>query len=50
MQIVNNIAKRLIDVQHTNAILTTFNEINMYALINIKKKYQELFKKSYNLN
>ena len=35
------IAKRLKDSQNTAAILTTFNEIDMSALISLRKKYKE---------
>ena len=39
------IAQRLKDSQNTAAILTTFNEINMLAIINLREKYQDEFKK-----
>ncbi len=41
------IAERLLQSQQTNAILTTFNEVNMAAIIDIRKKYQEKFEKEH---
>ena len=41
------IAKRLVDAQQTAAILTTFNEIDMKALIDLRKKYKEPFTDKY---
>ena len=43
------IAKRLLDVQHNNAILSTFNEVDMNEVINIRNKYKNLFKDTYNI-
>ncbi|MCD6052289.1 MAG: sucB, partial [Verrucomicrobia bacterium] len=37
------VAKRLVDAQQTMAILTTFNEIDMSAVITLRKQYQESF-------
>ena len=37
------IAERLLFAQRTAAILTTFNEIDMQATINLRKKYKEPF-------
>ena len=34
------IANRLVDVQQTSAILTTFNEVDMTAVMDIRKKIQ----------
>lgn len=39
------VAERLVQVQQTAAILTTFNEINMHAVIELRQKYKELFEK-----
>ncbi len=44
-----NIAIRLKQAQNNAAILTTFNEINMTALINLRKEYKEAFLKKYNI-
>ena len=41
------IANRLVDVQHSNAILTTFNEVDMTAVMEIRKKYKDLFIKEH---
>jgi 2-oxoglutarate dehydrogenase E2 component (dihydrolipoamide succinyltransferase) len=37
------VAKRLVEAQHTMAILTTFNEIDMSAVIALRKQHQEAF-------
>jgi 2-oxoglutarate dehydrogenase E2 component (dihydrolipoamide succinyltransferase) len=39
------IAERLVEAQHTAAILTTFNEIDMSKVMELRKKYQEKFEK-----
>ncbi len=41
------IAERLIQSQQTNAILTTFNEVNMAPIMELRKKYQEKFEKEH---
>ncbi|MGQ9723757.1 MAG: 2-oxoglutarate dehydrogenase complex dihydrolipoyllysine-residue succinyltransferase [Tepidimonas sp.] len=41
------IAERLLQSQATNAILTTFNEVNMAPVIELRKKYQERFEKEH---
>lgn len=41
------IAQRLKEAQNTNAMLTTFNEIDMSNFINIRKEYQEAFSKKH---
>lgn len=41
------VAGRLILSQQTNAILTTFNEVNMQAVLDIRTKYQEDFNQRY---
>lgn len=43
------IAERLINVTHTTAMLTTFNEVNMHSIIILRKKYGELFEKKHNV-
>ena len=42
------IAKRLLDAQHNAAMLTTFNEVNMGPLMQLRKHYKELFEKTHN--
>ena len=41
------VAERLLQSQATNAILTTFNEVNMQPTIELRKKYQERFEKEH---
>lgn len=41
------IAERLIQSQSTNAILTTFNEVNMAPLMEMRKRFQERFEKEH---
>lgn len=43
------IAKRLKDSQNTAAILTTFNEIDMTNVINLRQKYREEFEKKHSI-
>lgn len=38
------IAERLVQAQHTAAILTTFNEIDMTAVMELRTKFKEAFK------
>ena len=41
------IAKRLKDSQNTAAMLTTYNEVDMTAIINLRQEYKELFAKKH---
>jgi 2-oxoglutarate dehydrogenase E2 component (dihydrolipoamide succinyltransferase) len=41
------IARRLKDAQNTAAMLTTFNEVDMSAVIHTRNQYKELFEKKY---
>ena len=41
------IAERLVQSQSTAAILTTFNEVNMQAIIDFRSRYKEKFEKDY---
>ena len=41
------VAERLLQSQSTNAILTTFNEINMAPVMEMRKKFQEKFEKEH---
>ncbi|HYL23944.1 MAG TPA: 2-oxoglutarate dehydrogenase complex dihydrolipoyllysine-residue succinyltransferase, partial [Burkholderiales bacterium] len=43
------VAERLVQSQSTAAILTTFNEVNMQPVIELRKKYQERFEKEYGI-
>ncbi len=41
------IAERLVQSQSTNAILTTFNEVNMKPVIDLRNKYKDKFEKEH---
>ena len=41
------VAERLLQSQATNAILTTFNEVNMAPVIEMRKRFQEKFEKEH---
>ena len=41
------VAERLLQSQSTNAILTTFNEVNMAPVIEMRKRFQEKFEKEH---
>ncbi|XBC44629.1 MAG: dihydrolipoyllysine-residue succinyltransferase [Buchnera aphidicola (Schlechtendalia peitan)] len=41
------ISERLLETKNTSASLTTFNEVNMESILNLRKKYGELFKQKY---
>ncbi|MCD0505522.1 2-oxoglutarate dehydrogenase complex dihydrolipoyllysine-residue succinyltransferase [Bordetella petrii] len=43
------IAERLLQSQQENAILTTFNEVNMQAVIDLRNKYKEKFEKEHGI-
>lgn len=42
------IAERLLEVTQTTAMLTTFNEINLQQVIELRNKYKDKFEKIYN--
>lgn len=44
------IAQRLVSVKNETAMLTTFNEVNMKPIMDIRKKYKEAFRKKYDTN
>ena len=44
------IAQRLVQAQHTTAMLTTFNEVDMSAIMETRKKFKETFKDTHNVN
>lgn len=46
-RIRRRIAERLVQVQQEAALLSTFNEINMKSVIDIRKKYRDTFEKRY---
>lgn len=39
------VAERLVQAQHEAAMLTTFNEVNLQAVMNLRTQYQEKFEK-----
>lgn len=41
------IGKRLVEAQHSSAMLTTFNEVNMAPIIALRTEHQEAFKEKY---
>ncbi|MDA0837274.1 MAG: 2-oxoglutarate dehydrogenase complex dihydrolipoyllysine-residue succinyltransferase [Planctomycetota bacterium] len=43
------IANRLVEAQQTAALLTTFNEVNMSAVMSLRKEHQEAFVKKYGI-
>ncbi|MCW8125666.1 2-oxoglutarate dehydrogenase complex dihydrolipoyllysine-residue succinyltransferase [Microbulbifer halophilus] len=42
------IAERLLDASQSTAMLTTFNEVNMKPIMDLRKNYKELFEKKHN--
>lgn len=44
------IAERLVQAQHNAAILTTFNEVDMSAMMDLRAKYKDKFKEKYDVN
>lgn len=44
------IARRLKEAQNTAAILTTFNEVDMKAIVELRRKYREAFKKKHGVD
>jgi 2-oxoglutarate dehydrogenase E2 component (dihydrolipoamide succinyltransferase) len=41
------ISRRLVSVKNETAMLTTFNEVNMKPIMDLRKKYKETFKEKY---
>jgi 2-oxoglutarate dehydrogenase E2 component (dihydrolipoamide succinyltransferase) len=41
------VAERLVQIQHEAAILTTFNEINMQPVMDLRNKYKDKFEKTH---
>ena len=41
------LSERLVSVKNETAMLTTFNEVNMTPIIEIRKKYKEIFKEKF---
>ncbi|RYZ60589.1 MAG: 2-oxoglutarate dehydrogenase complex dihydrolipoyllysine-residue succinyltransferase [Proteobacteria bacterium] len=49
-RIRQRIAERLVEAQHTAAMLTTFNEVDMTAIMELRKKYKDQFAKVNGVN
>jgi 2-oxoglutarate dehydrogenase E2 component (dihydrolipoamide succinyltransferase) len=43
-----SIARRLVEAQQTAAMLTTFNEVNMQPIMNLRARYKDDFEKAHN--
>ena len=43
-----SIARRLLEAQETAAMLTTFNEVDMTAIIDLRTQYKDAFEKAHN--
>lgn len=43
------IASRLLEAKNSTAMLTTFNEVNMQPIMNIRKQYQDIFEKRHGI-
>ncbi|NQY62732.1 MAG: 2-oxoglutarate dehydrogenase complex dihydrolipoyllysine-residue succinyltransferase [Alteromonadaceae bacterium] len=41
------IAKRLLEAKNSTAMLTTFNEVNMKPIMDLRKQYKDLFEKTH---
>lgn len=44
------VSRRLVSVKNETAMLTTFNEVNMKPIMDLRKKYKERFKDKYEVN
>ncbi len=44
------ISRRLVDAKNTTAMLTTFNEVDMTEIMNIRKQYKDKFKEKHGVN
>lgn len=44
------IAQRLVEAQHTAAMLTTFNEVDMTAIMDVRSRRKDAFKERYNVS
>ena len=44
------IATRLVEAQHTAAMLTTFNEVDMSAVMDVRKRRKDAFKEAHGVN
>lgn len=44
------ISRRLVEAKNTTAMLTTFNEVDMSAVMDVRKKYKDKFKELHGVN
>jgi 2-oxoglutarate dehydrogenase E2 component (dihydrolipoamide succinyltransferase) len=44
------VSRRLVEAKNTTAMLTTFNEVDMTNIMDIRKKYKDTFKESHGVN
>ncbi|SKA03593.1 2-oxoglutarate dehydrogenase complex dihydrolipoyllysine-residue succinyltransferase [Sediminibacterium ginsengisoli] len=44
------ISRRLVDAKNTTAMLTTFNEVDMTRIMDVRKQYKDKFKESHGVN
>lgn len=44
------ISRRLVAAKNETAMLTTFNEVNMKAIMDLRTKYKDMFKEKYEVN
>jgi 2-oxoglutarate dehydrogenase E2 component (dihydrolipoamide succinyltransferase) len=44
------ISRRLVEAKNATAMLTTFNEVDMSTIIELRTKYKEVFKKQHDVN
>lgn len=44
------VSRRLVSVKNETAMLTTFNEVDMKPIMDLRKKYKEQFKEKYEVN
>jgi 2-oxoglutarate dehydrogenase E2 component (dihydrolipoamide succinyltransferase) len=44
------ISRRLVEAKNTTAMLTTFNEVDMSAIMELRTRYKEVFKKQHEVN
>ncbi len=44
------IARRLVEAQHTAAMLTTFNEVDMSAVLDLRRRWRDRFQQQYGID
>lgn len=44
------VARRLVEAKNTTAMLTTFNEVDMSSIMDIRKQYKDAFKTAHDIN